>query len=265
MGYIEADDEFFSIVDKQGPALFSAIKTTAFPETYRAMFGFCAKTNSLKTAMFDMIESNNPYAFKALFRCYCDHYLKFVYLFVRFLTDKADAVGIEFFSYCGAIEARDYAGAISMAESLLGNAAVANVERVLAEMYPRAAQLSIRELETASNQFKYRSILRYLNREVPGMVAKERPFLAQIVPSYALLSSFVHGGPWTDMDMYAYTKPEALQECEHDAEVVFMMTASVFMLTAMAVSREYPVHNHIAAQVKAVIGRFVSESSDDET
>jgi hypothetical protein len=72
------------------------------------MFGFCAKTTALKTAMFDMIDSNNPYAFKALFRCYCEHYLKFTYIFVRFASEKSDDVGREYFSYSGAIESRDY-------------------------------------------------------------------------------------------------------------------------------------------------------------
>lgn len=262
--YMQADSEFFSIVDREGPALFATIKTTAFPETYRAMFGFCAKINSLKTAMFDMIESDNPYVFKALFRCYCEHYLKFLYLFVRFVLDKSDDVGAEYFSYCGAIEARDYATAISMAEGLLGNAVVVNIAEVLAAMYPIAAQLSMSDVESASNQFRYRSILRYLSREVPGMIARERPFLAKIVPSYALLSSFVHGGPWTDVDMANYSKPEALGECARDAELVFLITASVFMFTAASVAREYPGLGRIAAQVKTIIGRFLSESNHDE-
>ncbi len=74
-------------------------KETAFPQTYRAMFGFFVKTSALKTAMFDVVDSGNPYAFKALFRCYCEHYLKFTYIFVRFLRENSDDVGREYFSY----------------------------------------------------------------------------------------------------------------------------------------------------------------------
>lgn len=239
MNYIEADDEVFSILQDGGTALFATIKTSAFPETYRAMFGFCAKTNSLKTAMFDMVESDNPYAFKALFRCYCEHYLKFTYLFVRFLKEKSDAVGIEYFSYCGAIESRDYLAAIRMSEGLLGNPATADVEKMIAALYPRAAELSERQLEAASSNFRYRSILRFLGHEAPGLLARDHPFLACIVPKYALLSSFVHGGPSTDSDMHTYSKPEALQDCEEDASLIFLMTASVLMLTALAVLRRY--------------------------
>jgi len=256
MNYIEADDELFSILQDRGPALFATIKTTGFPETYRAMFGFCAKTNSLKTAMFDMVESNNPYAFKALFRCYCEHYLKFTYLFVRFCREKSDAVGIEYFSYCGAIEARDYVAAISMAEGLLGNSASADIEKMIAALYPRVADLSERQLEAASSQFKYRSILRFLSREVPGLLAKDHPFLASIVPSYAVLSSFVHGGPSADADMKTYSKPGALRACEDDAGLTVLMTATVLMFTAMAVSREFPAQGILAARVNEVMKRF---------
>lgn len=263
MNYRDADDEYFAIVGKHGPALFSTVGKTTFPQTYRAMFGFCAKTNSLKTAMFDAIESNNPYAFKILFRCFCEHYLKFTYIFTRFLTEKTDTVGSEYYSFCGAVEARDYASAIAMAEDLVGNSVVANVEKAMAQLYPEAAKLSLRELENASNRFKYRAILRFLNRESLGFIAKERPFLAQIVPAYALLSSFVHGGPYTDMEMAGYSDPRAIQECENDMEIVFMMTASVFMLTVMAVSREHPAHAPIAAEVNSIIKRFVGELSDE--
>ena len=73
MHYREADDVYFAIVEEGGTEMWNTIKTTAFPQTYRAMFGFCAKTDALKAALFDLVDGNNAYAFKALFRCYCDH------------------------------------------------------------------------------------------------------------------------------------------------------------------------------------------------
>jgi hypothetical protein len=262
MHYREADDAYFEIVEAHGPTLFGSVKQTAFPNTYRAMFGFCAKTNSLKTAMFDSIASNNPYVFRILFRCFCEHYLKFMYIWARFLNENTDTIGTEYFSFCGAVEAQDYVSAISMAEALLGNVVVADVKHVLGNLYPEAAKLSKRELEQKANQFKYRAILRSLADESFGFVAKEHPFLAQIVPAYALLSSFVHGGPYTDMEMAGYSEPKALAECEGDVEVAFMMVASVFMLTAAAISREQPEFAPIGAKVSSVIKRFVQESGE---
>ena len=147
---------------------------------------------------------------------------------------------------------------IAAAEALLGNEIVGNVQKAIAAVYPEAAGLSTRQLEREAERFKYRSILRFLQGEVPGMVGAERPFLASIVPAYALLSSFVHGGPYTDMEIYSYAKPEALQKCEQYAEIAFLMAASVFMMSAAALSRENPLHSGIAPRVKKVIDRFTS-------
>lgn len=257
MHYREADDAYFAVLDEH-TAVFQTLGRTQFPESYRAMFMFCAKTNSLKTAMFDCIDSNNPYAFKVLFRCFCEHYLKFMYVWARLLSESSDSVGTEYYSFCGALEAREYVSAMTMAEDLLGHSVTANVREALAELYPKAADLSDRELDEASRQFRYRSILRYFAGSTMKLVSADQPFLAQIVPLYATLSSFVHGGPYTDMEMAQYSEPRALQECEREVEVVFMMTATVFMFTAMAVSREHPEFAPVAPKVNRILKQFAA-------
>lgn len=261
MHYRDADDEYFEVFMAHGSTLGSAIGRTEFPKTYRAMFGFYAKTNSLKTAMFECIEINNPYAFKVLFRCFCKHYLKFMYLWACFVNENSDRVGSDYFSFCGAVEAQDYVAAIAMAEGLLGNEVVANARDAIAQLYPDAAKLSTRELERLSGQFKYRAILRFLADEKYAFVAKDRPFLAQIVPIYALLSSFVHGGPYSDLEMENFSQPSAISECESNVEIVMLMAASVFMLTAAAISREHPEYGEIAPKVNSIIKRFLSDEA----
>jgi len=261
MHYYDADDAYFKIVDTDGPTLFGSMEQTTFPNTYRAMFGFCAKTNSLKTAMFDSIESNNPYAFKILFRCLCEHYLKFMYIWFRFVSEKTDTIGTEYFSFCGAIEAQDYVSAMSIAENLLGNSVTVDIKHAIEQIYPEAAKLSQRELEDKSNQFKYRAILRTFATTSVRFLSKEHPFLAKIIPTYALLSSFVHGGPYADMEMAEFSKPSALEECEHNAGIAFLITASIFMFTATAVAQEKPELASISAKVKKVIKQFTDKTS----
>ena len=255
MDYIEADDLFFSVLESGGATMFSTAGKTAFPKTYRAMFGFCAKTNALKTAMFDMIESNNPYAFKTLFRCYCDHYLKFTYLFVRFVLEKSDEVGREYFSFCGAIETRDYLKSIMAAEAIFGNQISGDVKGAIEAVYPDAATLSMKELQVASAKFRYREILRFLSAQAPDLLNSSTPFLASIVPAYAEMSSFVHGGPWSDLDMQGYVKPEALEECRRLAAIASLMSASTVMMTAICVTREFPECGQLAANMSAALNR----------
>lgn len=253
MHYRDVDDDFFEVFQHTSARVFGHIATTAFPETYRCLFTFCAKTGSLKTGLFDCADSNNPYAFKILFRCFCEHYLRFMYVWSRFTHEKSDQPGIDFYGFCGAAEAVDYVNSLSATERLLGKEAVVNAKKVVAALYPDIEQVSSAELERRSGMFKYRSILRFLATEPYEFVAAERPFLAQIVPAYALLSSFVHGGPYADLEMAEFSQPHVLEECHSNAEVAVLMSASVYMLTAAAVAREYPDVGDIPAKVNAAL------------
>lgn len=259
MTYIEADDEYFALVVKHSPMLSSMLGKSEFHQTYRALLMFSVKMNSLKTAMFDMVDSNNPYAFRLLFRCFCEHYLRFTYLFVRFLSEKTDEAGDDYYSFCGAIEAVDYVKSIKGAEALLGNKLVGDIRKALTQLYPRTATVSMQQIEAKSDQFKYKAILRFLSETAPGIIDKERPFLAQIIPAYALLSSFVHGGPYTEMEMFTYAQPEAIKDCGEDAGLVFAMTASAFAFTAMAMSYEFPNCGVIASEVFECTKRYIDK------
>jgi hypothetical protein len=266
MDYRAADDVYFSLVQEQATPMFERVHTTAFPQTYRAMFAFCGRTNFLKTAMFDMIDSENPYAFNTLFRCFCEHYLKFTYLFVRFLLERSDNPGKEYYAFCGAREMRQYAAAVVEAQGWIGNSVAADVDAYVAEHFPQAAHLSARDLKRESSKFDYRSILTALSRH-PNVLGPENAALAQILPMYAQLSSFVHGGPASEHEMQGESLENAVARCKHDAELVFTMTASVLLFTAMVVGREYPEHLKLAANVNAVIdGAHHSRSTlGDET
>jgi len=261
MDYRELDERVFAIVEEHGSEALTAGLKTKFPQTLRAMAIFCAKANSLKTAMFDMIDSNNPYAFRVLYRSFCEHYLRFTYLWVRMSKDKSDDVGKEYYSYCGAVEALDYGNSLRVAESLIGNDVSANFSDAIEKLYPEAAHLSKKELDEYSGKFKYRAILRYLAGEGIGFVSPKTPFLSAIVPAYALYSSFIHGGPYTDMEMFEYGNPETLEACEGDLEVVVMMNATIFMMTSMALTfAKGEKIDYVGGKVNDVLRRFSSRS-----
>ncbi len=253
MQYRQVDDEYFEVFSDTSPRVFACLSKTAYPATYRCLFTFCAKTNSLKTGMFECVDSNNPYAFKILFRCFCEHYLRFMYVWSRLTHEKADQAGLDFYNFCGAAEAVEYVNSLTATERLLVGDVVVNAKKAVAALYPELEHVTSAELERRSGMFKYRSILRFLASEPYEFVAAERPFLAQIVPAYALLSSFVHGGPYADLEMAQFSQPHALAECHSNAEVVVLMSASVYMLTAAAVAREYPEVRDVSARVHAVL------------
>jgi len=195
MDYKLADDQLFSAFEAEAQGLLATVGRTEFKNTYRALFGFVFKINSLKTSLFDCVESGNPYVFRIVFRCLCEHYLKFTHIFMRFLEEKNDDAGTDFFAYCGASEAQEYAKSLNFAEGLIGSEYSTDFDHLVKKYYPKAANLSVRKLKAKSAEFRYREILRRLAETRPKLISKEIPFLASIVPAYAEYSAFVHGGP----------------------------------------------------------------------
>jgi hypothetical protein len=264
--YRDADDAVFAVLEEHGAAMFETLASTTFPRTYRTMFGFCAKAGFLKTALFDMIQTENPYAFKALFRCFCEHYLKFTYVFFRFVSEKTDAVGVEYHDHCSAVETREYIAALKAAASLMPNAPSVDPQEITAALnkaHPGVAGLSDGELEEVAKRFKYRAIIRYLHRVSPNLISGPNSFLLEVLTEYAHLSSFVHGGPWTESDMFHGTQEAAVQKCQGLAALAFMMHASVLMFTAMAVSREYPKVGVLAGKINVVLGAYQKETAPE--
>lgn len=261
MHYRQVDDNFFKVFCETSGIVFRHINDTEFPQTYRCLFAFSAKLGGLKTGMFECAETGNPYAFKVLFRSFCEHYLRFMYVWTRFTHEATDQPGQDYYNYCGATEALDYVNSLSASERLLGTDAAVNAKQIAANLYPELDTISNAELERRAGVFKYRSILRFLALEPHEFISAESPFLSRIIPTYALLSSFVHGGPYAELEMAGFSKPSALEECHADAELVVALTASAYMLTSAAVAREHKDVADIPQKVKNVIDLLFHTSS----
>lgn len=261
MHYRQVDDEFFEVFCETSNSVFKHINNTDFPQMYKCMFTFSAKLGSLKTGMFECVDTGNTYAFKVLFRSFCEHYLRFMYIWTRFSHEATDQPGLDYYNYCGATEALDYVNSISTSERLLGIDAVVNAKKIAAGLYPELETISNSELERRAGVFKFRSILRFLACEPHEFISAEHPFLSRIIPTYALLSSFVHGGPFAELEMVEFGNPSSLEERDSDAKLVVALTASTYMLTAAAVAREHKDVAEVPQKVKNVIDSLLHTSA----
>jgi hypothetical protein len=62
------------------------------------------------------------------------------------------------------------------------------------------------------------------------------------------------------MEMFEYSKPDTLETCEADLEVIVMMSATVFMLTSMAVTfSKGEKIDHVGGKVSQVLRRFLED------
>lgn len=242
--------------------LLSRIATTTFPETYRVMLSFCIRTDSLKAAMLSTLESGNTYAFKTLLRCLCEHYLEFLYIWVRFTLEKSDAAATEYDRFCGAHELQDGLDILTAAAagSLVSRNVPLDFRTLIETHYPDVARLGSEALAHRAEQFRCRSIVEFLARADSGVSPDELPLLDRVIPTLALPTTFDKEGPYMGIGHADELELGTLQDSVDDAELVVALPAIVFMFTALAISREYPEHEDIAPSICASIERSALES-----
>lgn len=262
MDYHQADELLFSVIEECEGSFAKALHETQFPRTYIALLLLMEKAATLKVAMYDLLDELNIYPFKVVFRSYCEHYLKFLYIWHRFLNEKSDDVGRDYYTYCGAREMFEYARAFKTAHGILGQDVIVKYSEFVHKMVPGLDNISRKELEEKSDSFSYRNIIRYIADKAPQLVNEQCQFLVTIIPKYAYLSAYVHGGPSSDRIMDELSSDAGLESAREEASVVFMMNASILIFIAMAMSREFPSLSEIAGRANYVIKQYLKSSNE---
>jgi hypothetical protein len=245
------------IANEHLDALSGRLATTNFPATYRALLSLYVRTDSLKTAILDTHDSGNIYASKTLLRCLCEHYLKFLYIWARFTLEKSDAAATDYSRYCDADELREGLDILSAAGSLVSKTVAPGFRTMIETRYPDVAKLGSGTLALGTDQFRCRAIIENLVRAGSGISPDELPLLDRVIPTFAVLALLGRGGPYSDVESLDALEHEASRDPANDAAFVVALPATVFMFTALAISREYPEHAEIAPTVCAVIEQFV--------
>lgn len=264
MDYQEADDSLFDLFMREGGSVTSKIGSTKFPESLRALVTLHVKLNAIKNGMSEMIDSDNPYAYNALYRCLLDHFLKFTYIFFRLLNEKSDGVGSEYYSFLGAKEALDYADAIQLGQQIIGREVTYSPEKVLERLYPKAAKLTQHQLNSISSKWKYRRIIKYIRTGFPSIVSESNPLLASIIPDFSLLSSFVHGGPYAELEMQSYATPKAIEECHKQQKIAVLIVGASIQQCAIAAGLEFPECLPLASKAKAIMDQLAAADRNSE-
>lgn len=253
------DTHINNIVDEHLKVLSSRIATTTYPDTYRAMLSFCARTNSLKAAMLDTLESGNAYTFKTLLRVLCEHYLQFLHLWVRFTLEKSDVAAADHSRFGAARALQEGLDVLAVAGSLVPATTRQACRTLIEAQYHNVARSGSEAFEHRADLFRCSSIIEFLARDHAGISPDELPLLDRVIPTLALLAPIGRGGPYMDVGSLDAVHLETFHAPVDDAEFVVALPAIVFMFTALAISREYPEHIGIAPTVCTLIERFVLE------
>lgn len=155
----------------------------------------------LKDGILDLAEAGNLYAVNALFRVFLEHMLKTLGIFQRATQEKTDDFAN---AYVKTIfkEAADYKKALTAAGLTLDNPE----QYILHPWFEEAGKLKPGELDELARPFHYKKLIGTINASY-GFTQPN--VLSKIVPNFAELSGFVHGGPSTQLIMDAHAHPVA--------------------------------------------------------
>lgn len=169
---------------------------------------------SLKDAYLDIAETGNLYAANVILRVFLEHSLKAIAVF--FQGTSQDNTLAETYLRLAETEAKAYLKALGdagIAECLCSNAP-------LALLFDKGKALSNKERDEIETCFKYKSLIRFIREGIGDSSADS--FLLKIIPNYAELSGFVHGGPSTSLILRA-SESMREQKLLQDAELVVSM------------------------------------------
>lgn len=191
---LDFDDSLHEDFERIGDRFMPILLKSEFLVTVQSLIGLMASINSIKLGIYDLAEKcdTHLYVVKILHRTLLEQFLRFEYVFQRFMDEGKEEIGIEYRKYSKISEILAYINASQAAVTMAGKSTDDVVLKSLKKKYPEL-DISKRALNEISGKWKHRSIIRYLTSRAKQ--SKDRySFLFTIIPEYSELSSFVHGG-----------------------------------------------------------------------
>jgi len=199
-------NSFQTIADKFVPIL----STSKYKNTSLTLLGLLSTATNIKLSIYDLAEASEThlYSIQLLNRVHIEHYLKFNYILVRFLKEKTDEVGQEYRKISKINDILSYINATTISISIIDESNDNLILQELKEKYPEL-NISKKELYNITNQWKHRSIVKYL---IENENFIENDYLLKLIPEYSKLSSFVHGSTSAEEFYHRAYEEDKLQE-----------------------------------------------------
>jgi hypothetical protein len=191
---LEFDDSLHEDFSKIGERFMPVLMQSNFPATMQSLIGLMTSTNSIKLGMYDLVEKcdTHLYVVKILHRTLLEQFLRFEFICQRFLEEGSEEAGYEYRKYSKISETLAYISASQVAATMAGKSTDDIVLKKLKKKHPEL-EITKRSLSDITGKWKHRSIIRYLTSNAKQS-KDEYNYLFNIIPEYAELSSFIHGG-----------------------------------------------------------------------
>ncbi len=188
----EKNEDLFLTIKEIMPFFIKYSKKTKHKKTIMALFSFHTHLLTIKNAIIDLSEDNNIYSIKALYRIYLEHLMKGFYIWSRYVEEKNDNVGIEYYSLGTIGENLKYGNSIKHL-SVIIDAENKNMDvwDTLCKYDKNLSKLNKKDIKENIEKFDYKNIAKYLINNKTSIYN----LIPVIISEYSDLSSFIHGGP----------------------------------------------------------------------
>ena len=244
----EHESTLMEFIGKMGKSLY--------PMTYFALMSFIPKIESLRIGIFNLVEIDEYYSEKILFRCCCEHFLKFQYIFIRFINEKNDDVGRDYFLFGDAKEKLDFAASMRFRAELVGKSLGIDAMDLLSKFDSRLENISKAAIDKECAKFTVKSMIRELNEITNKNKNQEPPFLGIMATAYSELSSYVHGGPEAGRESSQLYPDKNLITFSEEPAIALQMSAATKFFTFMA----YGIHDEKLMEIARKIDKIIRET-----
>jgi len=184
------------------------INNSKYPQTAKSLFRFYKKISSIKILIDKVTDSDEIYSAKILLRALFEHIIVAYYIFHRSQLENDDKVGEDYYLRYFIHEFYKQAGYTQKIDNIRNNKTnnisgydyVRNKHKELTEVTKQQYQ----KANQVGNQFKVDKILKQLNikKDKNPDVNKLHDFMLGFLDEYNKLSSYVHGGPFSEKQTF---------------------------------------------------------------
>jgi hypothetical protein len=186
------------------PFIIESLQKTEFQYTGKALTHFIPKSGYLINSILFSCKSGDPYSASILFRSLVEHSFRHLYIFVKSLNDKDDAVG------------KAYYNSLKANEDLESLEKIINYKKIV---YPEDTQWNTKgdhnnAIREIAKSFRIEKIFYYLisnnNNEKSEVIKRyKKEYLLERLIEYTNMSSSVHGGPFGELALYELQKDKS--------------------------------------------------------
>ncbi|MDE1205886.1 DUF5677 domain-containing protein [Tenacibaculum larymnensis] len=205
-----------------------------FPNTNTLIHFIDISANFIKNSIYDNCETDDYYGMKILYRCLIEHYIRFKFIFTKWIAEKDDYFSKNYLEYNDAREVLDLIRAkISEQQLSDPNYKLKDWDSFLKD-HPNFKNKTRKEVEEETRKFSFKNIIRFLNNQLKNEELNNSDFFGKLIIEYSDLSSFVHGGMKSYKEMMRMnTEEKRLIEYKRVCGLAFQMSNSIKLFSLL--------------------------------